>query len=213
MIVTAVNTSPRPNWNTAQLVKAAADGAARAGAEIRYFDLYKQEKFTGCISCFGCKREPNEGKCICRDGIFPILEAIRESDAVIIGTPNYLGQPSAGFHALYERLAFQNITYRKEDYRYREPDKRALFIMTSNMPEERYAVTSYGEMVEGYRQALSGCIGPTEVLISGNTLQISNYDRYNWTMFDIEGKKQRHETIFPKELEKAARAGAALLGK
>ena len=63
--IVAINCSPRTVWNTATLVKDAAEGAKEKGAEIEYFDLYRLEKFTGCISCFGCKLEPNLGKCIC----------------------------------------------------------------------------------------------------------------------------------------------------
>ena len=31
--------------------------AAIAGAEIQRFDLFRLEKYTGCISCFGCKAD------------------------------------------------------------------------------------------------------------------------------------------------------------
>lgn len=143
MKVAAINTSPRNNWNTAQLVKEAAKGVESLGAEVQYFDLYRQEKFTGCISCFGCKREPNEGWCVYKDGIHEILQAIKQADAVIIGTPNYLGQPSAGFHALYERLVFQNLTYRKDKWSYHEAVTPTLFILTSNAPEEAYQEGGY----------------------------------------------------------------------
>ena len=214
MKVTAINTSPRKNWNTATLVKEAAKGAEQAGAEVLYFDLYEQEKFTGCISCFGCKLTPNEGKCICRDGLSPVLQAIRESDAVIIGTPNYLGQPSAVFRALYERLVFQNITYQKEKRNYCEAKTPALFIMTSNVPEEGYQEGSaYASMIQSYKNGLEGSIGPTEVLICGNTLQVSDYSRYNWTAFDPTAKKERHDTVFPQEKKKAFELGAGLLKK
>ena len=211
MKITAINTSPRKNWNTAQLVKEAAKGAESKGAEIVYFDLYQQEKFTGCISCFGCKRKPNEGKCIYKDGILPILQSIRESDAVIVGTPNYLGQPSAGFRALYERVFFQNFTYRIGDMFYEEAKKPVLFIMTSNMPEEGYQQGAYAEMIKTYRAGLSNSIGPTEVFISGNTLQVSDYSLYNWNMFDSKIKQERHETVFPEELKTVYGLGANLV--
>lgn len=213
MKVAAINTSPRTNWNTAALVKEAAKGAESAGAEVQYFDLYRQEKFTGCVSCFGCKLSPNEGRCVCRDGLSPILQAIWEADAVIIGTPNYLGQPSAGFHALYERLVFQNITYRREKWNYHDANTPTLFIMTSNMPEEGYRQGPYAQMLETFRQGLSGSIGPTEVFLSGNTLQVADYSRYHWTMFDPAVKRERHEKIFPEELRRAFQLGAGLIGQ
>jgi len=67
-------------------------------------------------------------------------------------------------------------------------------------------------MLSGYQNTLSAFIGPTKVLISGNTLQINDYDRYNWTMFDAEGKKERHETVFPLEKQNAYSLGAEMVG-
>ena len=67
MIVTAVNASPRTGHNTAALVREATNSARELGAEVRYFDLYRQDRFTGCVSCFGYKPVPNEERCICRD--------------------------------------------------------------------------------------------------------------------------------------------------
>ena len=80
--IVAINCSPRSTWNTATLVREAAKGAEAQGAEVTVIDLYKLEKFTGCISCFGCKLPDNLGQCICRDGLAPVLEEIRNADAL-----------------------------------------------------------------------------------------------------------------------------------
>lgn len=214
MKVTAVNTSPRTAFNTASLVKEALKGAEDAGAEVQYFDLYRQEKFTGCISCFGCKRKPNEGSCVYRDGIYPILQSVKDSDALIIGTPNYLGQPSAGFMALYERLVFQNLTYCTEPRLYNSPDKKILFIMTSNAPEEMYKDGGYyEEMIRRYQTGLSSNLGDTEVYISGDTLQVKDYSLYHWGYFNPEHKKQRHEEVFPVQLKEVYELGKKLAEK
>lgn len=50
----AVNGSPRRQWNTSQLAKAAADGAASCEAETQIISLYEYS-FKGCVSCFACK--------------------------------------------------------------------------------------------------------------------------------------------------------------
>ena len=209
--IVAVNASPRTKWNTGTLVREAARGAEAEGAEIKVFDLYKQEKFTGCVSCFGCKLPAHKGKCIYQDGLAPVLESIREADGLIVGTPNYLGDVTAGFRALYERLVFQYVTYNKE-----EPDRNnhkipILFIMTSNVSEEFYTLGGYGKMVAGYQNMLSSRVGPTKVLISGDTLQVDDYSRYDWTIFDPEAKKARHETVFPLEKQKAYDLGAEIV--
>ena len=104
--IVAINASPRKGWNTDMIVMEAAKGAESAGEYNKKTDLYKIEKFTGCISCFGCKREKNLGQCIYKDGLAPVLEEIRKADGLIIGSPNYLGDFSAAFRSLYERLVF-----------------------------------------------------------------------------------------------------------
>ena len=125
--IVAINASPRANWNTAQLVKEAGLGAKGQNAEVKVIDLYKLDKFTGCISCFGCKLPANLGKCICKDGLADVLEEIRTADGLILGTPNYLGEVTAGFRALFERLIFQYLTYKKEVSGYDE--KKIVFCL------------------------------------------------------------------------------------
>ena len=136
--ITVVNAGPRKGWNTDIIISEAAEGARSAGAVIERFDLFRLERYTGCISCFGCKKEKFKGHCICRDGLTPVLDSIRESDGLIIGSPNYLGNLTASFRALYERLVFQNLTYNKETPCCNGRPIPVLLIMTSNAPEGMY---------------------------------------------------------------------------
>ncbi|MBQ2667787.1 MAG: flavodoxin family protein [Clostridia bacterium] len=209
--IVAINGSPRSAWNTAALVREAARGAEEEGAEVVVFDLYKLEKFTGCISCFGCKLPANLGRCVCRDGLYDVLEAIRTADGLILGTPNYLGDVSAGFRALYERLIFQSLTYKKEIRTYNEQKIPVLMIMTSNAPEAAYGSIGYDQMLERYRNTLGAFVGNTQVLISAETLQVQDYGKYNWTMFDPEARKQRHDTVFPEDKKKAFDLGVGMI--
>ncbi len=202
--IVAVNAGPRKGWNTDSLITEAMEGAKSAGAEIQRFDLFRLERYTGCISCFGCKKEKFKGRCICRDALTPVLDAIRESDGLIIGSPNYLGQMTASFRALYERLIFQNLTYNLEKPCCNEKPIPVLLIMTSNAPDDMYT-----RMLDDYRNTLTRFVGPAQVLVSGNTLQLRDYGKtdWEWTMFDIEEKQKRHETVFPQECRKAYEAG------
>ena len=209
--IIAVNGSPRSGWNTDILVREAAEGAKQAGAEIEVIDLYKLDKYTGCISCFGCKREKNLGRCVCRDALYPVLEKIRAADGLILGTPVYLSEASAGFRALYERLIFQYISYKREPRSYAERKIPVVLIFTGNAPEDFFKGPVYGKLVNGYKNNLSGFIGPTEVLCAGDTLQVEDYSPFDWTMFDPEAKKKRRAEVFPKEREEARRLGAAMV--
>ena len=208
--IIAVNAGPRMGWNTETLIKEASKGAESVGAEVERFNLFRLERYTGCISCFGCKKEKFKGHCICKDGLTPVLDAIREADGLIIGSPNYLSEVTASFRALYERLIFQNLTYTVENPCCNEQPIPVLFIMTSNAPD-----TAYLDMVRNYQQVFSRFVGPTEILVSGNTLQLKDYSKtdWPWTMFDPAAKMERHETVFPEECKKAFEMGAALAGK
>ena len=208
--IVAINCSPRSTWNTATLVREAAKGAEEQGAEVEVIDLYKLEKFTGCVSCFGCKLPENLGKCICKDGLAPVLEAIRNADGLIIGSPNYLGDVSAGFRALFERLVFQSLTYKTEVRSYNEKKIPVLMIMTSNASEDYYSQIGYDGMLQRYQSSLGTLVGPTRILISSDTLQVKDYSRYNWTMFNPEHKKQRHEAVFPEDKKKAFALGTQM---
>ena len=205
--IVAVNAGPRRGWNTDTLITEAARGAESAGAEVEKFDLYRLEKYTGCVSCFGCKREKHKGVCVCRDGLTPVLEAIRAADGLILGSPNYLGELTASFRALYERLVFQYLTYNVETPCCNPRPIPVLLMMTSNAPD-----TSYLGLMQNYQQVLSRFVGPTDLLISGDTLQLRDYSRtdWPWTLFDPEAKQRRHETVFPQECRRAYEKGAAL---
>ena len=88
--IIAVNAGPRKGWNTDTLIDEAIRGAESAGAEVEKFNLFRLERYTGCVSCFGCKKEKYKGRCIRKDGLTEVLDAIREADGLIIGSPNYL---------------------------------------------------------------------------------------------------------------------------
>ena len=205
--IVVVNAGPRKGWNTDTLITEAGKGAESAGAVIERFDLYRLERYTGCVSCFGCKRNANKGHCIIKDGLTPVLDAIREADGLIIGSPNYLGELSASFRALYERLIFQSLTYNLETPRCNQKEVPVLLVMTSNAPDN-----SYLGLLANYQQTLSRFVGPTKVFVSGNTLQLKDYSKqdWEWSMFDPEEKQKRHDSVFPKECQQAFALGAEL---
>ncbi len=206
--IIAVNASPRMGWNTDTLITEASKGAESAGAAVERFNLFRLERYTGCISCFGCKKEKFKGHCICRDGLTPVLDAIREADGLIIGSPNYLSEMTASFRALYERLIFQYLTYSMDPISCNERKIPVLLIMTSNAPED-----GYPDLLRHYQQTLDVFVGPTEVFVSGDTQQLKDYSKTDWPWyFDAEAKYRRHETVFPKECKEVFALGAKLFG-
>lgn len=208
--IIAINAGPRIGWNTDQLIKSAIKGAESTGAEVEYISLYRLEKYTGCISCFACKLPRTYGKCVCRDGLYDVLEKIRNADGMIIGSPNYLGNLTASFRALYERLVFQSLTYNKETPNCNKHMIPVLLIATSNCSEDAYDEMGYTAMLDSYKRTLESYVGETQLLICGNTLQTNNYDRFQWTMFDASAKQDYHNQTFDKYLKKAYKMGSQL---
>lgn len=206
--IIAVNAGPRMGWNTETLITEASKGAESAGAEVKRYDLFHLEKYTGCISCFGCKKEKFKGHCICRDGLTSVLDDIRTADGLIIGSPNYLGELTASFRALYERLVFQNLTYSMDPMCCNENMIPVLLIMTSNAPEYGYQT-----LLQNYQQTMSRFVGPTKVFVSGDTLQLKDYSKTDWPWyFNAEAKYKRHETVFPEECKEIFLLGSKLFG-
>ena len=108
----------------------------------------------------------------------------------------------------YERLIFQNLTYNAEKPCCNEKPIPVLLIMTSNAPD-----TAFVDLMRNYQQALNGFVGPTEIFVSGDTLQLRDYSKtdWPWTLFNAEEKQKRHEIVFPEEVREAFELGKALV--
>ena len=66
--------------------------------------------------------------------------------------------------------------------------------------------------MQNYRETLSRFVGPTEVFVSGDTLQLKDYSKldWEWSIFDPEAKQRRHETVFPEHRKQLFALGAAM---
>ena len=93
MKIIFINGSPRKTWNTATLLSKAMEGAVSEGAETELIQLYDLS-YKGCNSCFDCKVKDGKsyGKCDVTDDLMQILGRIAEADALILGSPIYLGE-------------------------------------------------------------------------------------------------------------------------
>ncbi|MDR3210103.1 MAG: flavodoxin family protein, partial [Oscillospiraceae bacterium] len=172
MKVIGINGSPRRDWNTAQMVESALRGAAEAGAACQLYHLYELE-FKGCMSCFACLRlgAATHGRCSYPDALKPVLDEILAADALIVGSPVYFGDVTAGVRALLERLWFGGLAYNMDHfvlYTRRIPVK---IILTTNAPMEGF----HKSLNESLLQTMERFIGPTEILEANDTLQFDDY--------------------------------------
>ena len=203
-----LNGSPRKNWNTALMLKEAQKGAESVGSEVEYINLFDLT-YTGCRSCLICKRKDSQ-RCHCfwKDDLSPLLDRIFQADALIIGSPIYLGDVTSQIHALMERLHFCTLSY--DDYsNYFKGKVDVGIILTMNAPRDMYE-SWYKPKFENMLQSFKGLNGSFEIYPCCDTLQVNDYSKYNMAGFNEEHKKLSRETNFPKDLEQAFKLGARL---
>ena len=202
-----INGSPRKDWNTAQLLKAAQRGAASVGAETEYCDLYDL-KFTGCRSCLACKARGvvQPCKCYCRDDASPLLERIYAADRLILGSPIYFGEPTGQLRMLLERIYFPALSYNTFGSTYEGRLDVDVFL-TMNCPEAVYQ-KAYAAKMEEY-------FGPFHLLNTTarihpvwDTVQVADYAKYDMDRIDGVAKQARHDAEFPAALDHAFAVGA-----
>ena len=208
-----INGSPRKNFNTAQLLQKAMEGAKEAGAEVEMVNLYDRNlNYKGCMSCFACKvKGGKKGVCSFPDDLKPIMERAMEADVLVCGSPVYCGYPTAGLRAFMERLIFPAVNYAD----FRQPvinkPKRSATIFTMNCPdEEMYRANNYHILMDTNAHQL-GMFGPSEVLYSFDTYQFHDYSRYDAEGLPAERKAEKRRTQFPLDLDAAYNLGRRLV--
>ncbi len=205
-----INASPRKDGNTAQLLKEAQKGSESVGAAVEYIDLYDLT-FTGCTSCLACKRKGAErNKCYWQDALSPLIDRILAAHAVIIGSPIFMGQPTAYFRALFERLGFCVLSYDGGELSYYGGKLNVGFIYTMNTPTDYYEKNL--RPVLQVTESTSGMFfkGQVKSYASCDTLQVKDYSKYSMGAFDEEAKKKHREEQFPADLEECYQLGAEL---
>ena len=212
MKVMAFNGSPRKKqWNTITLLEQALKGAASAGAETELVQLYDLN-FSGCISCFSCKKldRKEDGVCAVQDDLTPVLSRVKEAGALILGTPVYYGTESATMRAFMERLLFPYLKYAK-DFGTLFPRRiNTAMIYTMNVPEEMAAQRGFDRHFGATAGVMGMHFGACELLLSTDTLQYDDYDKYESALFDKAAKLKRHTEVFPEDCKRAFALGVRM---
>jgi len=92
--------SPRKNGNTDVLLQKALEGAKAQGSDTETFYL-NDLAIRGCQACLGCKKT---GKCVVKDDLAGVFEAIDAADGIILGSPVYFGRFTAQTALFMDRL-------------------------------------------------------------------------------------------------------------
>ena len=210
MKILAFNGSPRLKGNTATMLGNAISGARENGVEVELFNLYKM-RFSGCISCFSCKRldKVRPIVCVVKDDLRPVLEKVREIDAIVIATPVYFGSETAATRALIERLCFPYLNY--ADYTHSHfPRKIPVgLIYTMNIPSELFETMGYDINLGRTRATLEREFGSCQMVLANNTTQYDDYSLYEANATG-EAKKAYRDTHFRNDCQNARKLGEKL---
>ncbi|MCO5381530.1 MAG: flavodoxin family protein [Methanosarcina barkeri] len=209
MKMIAINGSPRKKWNTATLLEKALEGAASEGAETELINLYDLD-FKGCKSCFSCKEKGGKSfaRCSIKDELTPVLERLEDADAVILGSPIYLGNSTGEMRSFMERYIFPYITYSIDIQTYYPKNIPVGYIYTMNITEDLFEAFGLRKVIELNENFAKRIFGYSESLYSTNTYQFDDYSKYVADKYDPVEKAKRRKEVFPQDCQKAFDMGA-----
>ena len=102
MKVVAFNGSPRKDGNTYTLMRHVLAEIEAAGIQTEMVQV-GGKKIRGCIACYKCFENRNQRCAVDKDILNACLEKMIAADGILLGSPTYFADMSAGLKALIER--------------------------------------------------------------------------------------------------------------
>ncbi|WP_371373847.1 flavodoxin family protein [Sporomusa aerivorans] len=123
--------SPRKEGNTAWIVNKILEGAKEQGAETQSW-YFSDLDIKPCLSCYGCKQ--GDQGCIINDDMQKLYNALEHADALVLGSPVYMGQMSAQAKIFTDRL-FAQFSPRFSPYFKENAKKKLVLVFTQGNPD------------------------------------------------------------------------------
>lgn len=209
MTVVGINGSPRKGKNSDTMLDFALKGARDKGASTEKINLFNLN-FSGCVSCFECKRLGGKsfGKCAVQDDLSEVLNKILNADAVVISVPIYFSDVPGAVRNMLERLWFPGLLYSKDGKKAYTKSVKVGLIYTMNVKDG----SIYKNLFELHKNVFEMLLGETCMICAEDTLQFDDYSKYSSSKFNEEDKKMRNEFEFPHDCERAYILGQMLVG-
>ncbi len=102
MKVVAFNGSARKEGNTAHLLNAVLAELRAEGIETEVYSL-AGKPIQGCIACYKCFEHKNRRCAVEKDIVNECIEKMLSAAGILLGSPTYFADVSAGMKALIER--------------------------------------------------------------------------------------------------------------
>jgi multimeric flavodoxin WrbA len=103
MKVVAINGSGKKDGNTYLLLKIVLEELQAEGIETELIQLAEGKPLQGCVACLKCMEQKNMKCAIESDPLNEYFAKISGADGLILGSPVYFSDVTAGMRALIER--------------------------------------------------------------------------------------------------------------
>lgn len=122
--------SPHKGGNTAFTVNKILEGASEHGAKTEVF--YSSElDISPCKGCLGCVKS---GVCVLNDDMQRIYDALKTADALVLGSPIYMGQMTAQAKIFTDRLFAQISPRFSPKFKEENAGKKLILVFTQGNP-------------------------------------------------------------------------------
>ena len=141
MKILVLSGSPRMTGNTAAFVKAFTEGAESSGNTVDV-KVLSTMKYGPCVACDTCRKSA-ERKCVQRDDLAPVIDALPGYDALVFASPVYYWGFSGQMQAAVSRF-----------YQYGPiPVKKCAMLLSSGSPDVYDALFAQYKSMLGYFKA------------------------------------------------------------
>ena len=133
MKIIGFSASPHKEGNTAWIINKMLEGAKEQGAETQAW--YSNElDIKPCIGCLGCHKQGGKG-CVINDDMQKLYDALENADALVIGSPVYMGQMSAQAKIFTDRLFAQIKPRFSPQFKEKNAGKKLIIAFTQGNPD------------------------------------------------------------------------------
>lgn len=102
MKVLMINGSPHENGTTSRALKEIANVLENEDIQTEIITI-GDKKIVGCIACGACSKL---GKCITNDIVNEIIDKLKNSDGLVVGSPVYYSSMNGSLKSLLDRVFF-----------------------------------------------------------------------------------------------------------
>jgi multimeric flavodoxin WrbA len=137
------------------------------------------------------------------DELTHVLAKLKDADAVILGSPIYLGNSTGEMRSFMERFIYPDLVYSANPISLYPKNIPVGYIYTLGAKEEYLDAFGFHKVIELNEGVATRIFGYSESLYSTDTYQFDDYSKYSRIDLDPAEKAKRRAEMFPQDCEKA----------